>query len=103
MKTLPWMNKKRFGGLREIVLERDNHRCQMCGMSDYVHKLTFKCSITIDHKDGQGRYSLTPNNSLENLWTLCKRCHGKKDRSRGRPFHLLPLISQAKILANLKK
>lgn len=72
-------DKKRFGGNRQIILERDNWECQKCGMNNEQHILIFGRSITVDHIDGNGRYSKKPNNEISNLITLCLRCHGKKD------------------------
>lgn len=75
-------NKKRFGGLREFVLERDNWQCVKCGMTSEQHIVIFGKSLTIDHIDGQGRNSKNPNNSPDNLQTLCLRCHATKDNLR---------------------
>ena len=77
-------DKRRFGGHRRMILERDNFTCQLCGMTDNEHRKQFGRAITIDHKDGQGRYSPTKNHAPENLWVLCLPCHGRKDRSASR-------------------
>lgn len=74
-----FFDKKRFGGMRKIVLERDSYACVQCGMSQQQHIILFDRSLTIDHIDGNGRHSAKPNNSLDNLQTLCLPCHGKKD------------------------
>lgn len=74
--------KNRFGGNRERVLERDNWTCQFCGMNNEQHILLFGRSLTIDHIDGNGRYSQIKNNNMNNLITLCLRCHGRKDNLR---------------------
>jgi len=58
-------HKTDFGGNRELVLARDENRCVECGS---------KQDITVDHID-QDR----TNNSFENLQTLCRPCHGRKD------------------------
>ncbi len=52
---------------REAVLELDNNECQLCGDDQdlVVHHIDEKSS----------RNSDTPNNSLDNLITLCKQCH----------------------------
>lgn len=52
--------------IRKKIYERDNWICQEC--FNQSHK-----NINCHHKD------INPiNNSLENLITLCKKCHGKK-------------------------
>lgn len=71
-------DKIMFGGLRKQVLERDNYQCKKCGMTDEEHKKVFGKEITIDHIDGKGSNSKVKNNILDNLQTLCLRCHGKK-------------------------
>lgn len=71
--------KSNFGGNRAIVLERDNWTCVKCGMNNEQHILIFGKQITIDHIDGKGRYTKDKNNNLNNLQTLCLRCHGRKD------------------------
>lgn len=74
-------DKYRFGGNRKKALERDGYTCVLCGMSDEQHRKTWGFSITVDHIDGQGRYSPTKNHKLDNLQTLCVVCHTKKDRT----------------------
>ena len=76
------MHKKRFGGLRDDVLKRDDYKCLLCGMTNQEHKALWNRSLTIDHVDGNGRYSTVPNNTLDNLQTLCLRCHGRKDSTK---------------------
>ena len=71
-----------YGGNREIVLRRDNYSCCLCGMTRAKHQETFGKDISVDHKDGLGSRSKIKNNSLDNLWTLCLSCHGKKDINR---------------------
>lgn len=78
-KSINLMNKMRFSGLKELILKRDNYMCQVCGMTDQEHTIKYKCHITVDHKDQSGRNSNNPNNTINNLWTLCKSCHGRKD------------------------
>ena len=72
------------GGLRQQVLERDSYMCVTCGMSDKEHKIKWSRPITIDHKDKN-----RSNNTLENLQTLCLKCHGKKD--------ILPRLKQRRV------
>jgi 5-methylcytosine-specific restriction endonuclease McrA len=78
-----WQKKNRFGGLRDMVLKRDNYSCVCCGMTQKEHIEKWGKDITIDHVDGNGRYSGVPNNEIDNLKTMCLACHGKKDAKRG--------------------
>lgn len=64
------------GGKRKEVLIRDEYKCVECDMTDAQHKKRYGKPITIDHKDRNRR-----NNSLDNLQTLCLKCHGAKDIS----------------------
>jgi 5-methylcytosine-specific restriction endonuclease McrA len=61
-------NLIRFGGLRYIVLERDNYKCFICGNSK---------KLLVHHIDGKGRNCINPNNAPENLITMCQPCHQK--------------------------
>lgn len=81
-KSIQAMHKKRFGGLREAVIKRDNEQCVECGMTRKDHQEKWGRDITVDHYDGMGRYSVEQNNRLNNLQTLCLSCHGKKDIMR---------------------
>jgi predicted nucleic acid-binding Zn ribbon protein len=60
-------NNERFGGNRELVLERDGHKCVMCGRED---------GLNVHHKDESGQ-SEKPNNEPDNLETLCNSCHSQ--------------------------
>ena len=57
-----------FSGKRDEVLKRDNFECQFCRTKE---------DLCVHHKDGNGRGSKDPNNSLDNLITLCLSCHRK--------------------------
>lgn len=79
-KAHPYRNDQiRHGGLRLAVLRRDHYKCQLCGMTNQQHQDRFGVSITVDHKQGGGRYAVVKQHTLENMWTLCLRCHGGKD------------------------
>lgn len=56
-------NKNRFGGNRLRVLERDNNTCTKCGETN-------KLKLIVHHKNRNKK-----DNRLNNLITLCKRCH----------------------------
>lgn len=70
-------DRKRFGGLRETVIRRDGGKCVDCEMTDQEHRLKYRCSITVDHVDGD-----ESNNTFRNLRTRCLPCHGRKDSLR---------------------
>lgn len=59
-------NLSRFGGLREAVLERDNHQCRSCGTAWEPGSRY----IVIHHLDHN-----KSNNTMDNLITLCRKCH----------------------------
>lgn len=62
---LEYKNFIRFGGNRFDVLERDEYTCQICGNVN---------QLVIHHKDESGQ-SDNVNNEIDNLVTLCRRCH----------------------------
>lgn len=53
--------------IRAVVLKRDNYTCQKCGKYS-------KKRLLVHHVES---YRFGKNNSLDNLTTLCKKCHGK--------------------------
>ena len=69
----------RYGGMRTPVFERDKYMCVKCGMTNAEHRKEWNKDLTIDHIDGSGIHSEIKNNAMENLQTLCFRCHGYKD------------------------
>lgn len=77
------------GKLRQSVLERDGFRCLSCGMTDEEHRKEWGRPLTIDHKDRNRK-----NNSLENLQTLCLRCHGRKDLKPELRFPKVPFFKE---------
>ncbi len=84
-KNNPSRSKKsrenlRFGGNKDKVLERDEFKCQECGMTREEHFDIFKKDLDVHHKDGHGRNSKTPNHKMSNLITYCTSCHTRKDR-----------------------
>ena len=62
---LAYKDKKRYGGHRDEVLRRDEYTCTMCGA---------KKDLVIHHIDCSGQTD-EPNNDVDNLTTLCRRCH----------------------------
>ena len=69
--------KKRL--IKEGIKE---HKCEMCGITEWNGKPT---PIELDHIDGN-RY----NNTLENLRILCPNCHAQTDTYRGKNKKLPP-------------
>jgi hypothetical protein len=67
--------ERNFSGNRQAVLTRDGFRCTSCGT---------RLQLVVHHKDGSGRGSVTPNNAIENLITLCKSCHATLHLTLGR-------------------
>ncbi len=83
-------DKMRLNGLRQDVYERDNFQCTKCGMTQEQHLVLFNKKLLIHHEDDNGRLSDTPNHEIENLLTVCFRCHNtihkvrtKKDKFQG--------------------
>ena len=54
--------------IRQLILDRDGHKCQICGKSKRLH---------IHHVKP---YRISQDNSLENLTTLCISCHMREER-----------------------
>lgn len=55
-----------FDSKRTTVLDRDKQKCSRCGKTK---------NLVVHHKDRLGRGNKNPNNALDNLETVCKRCH----------------------------
>ena len=89
-KRREFIDKVRFGIDRKLIFERDNWSCQECGLTNVSHINEFGNQLTIDHIDGNGRNNVNPNNEINNLRTLCLRCHGRKDilKRKWRPVHV---------------
>lgn len=66
---------KEWKTLREQILNRDEHRCRICGAEEYLH---------VHHRDGD-----RTNDAAENLITLCERCH-RRVHSRQAPIAKIP-------------
>lgn len=82
--------KCRLNNLRQDVYERDNFQCTRCGMTQEQHLVLFNKKLIIHHEDDNGRLSDTPNHTMDNLITVCFRCHNsihkvrtKKDKFQG--------------------
>jgi len=67
--TKKWWEEKEFVRLRKICLDRDNHKCVQCSVSDKEKHLY--CDHIIP-------YRIIKNHMLLNLQMLCGSCHSKK-------------------------
>ena len=65
------VDKERFGGNRLNALKRDSYKCVICGSTN---------KIQVHHKDELGRNKPKgiQNHSINNLITLCAKCHIKQ-------------------------
>jgi len=71
-RTSLYESRRNFGGLKSAVLERDNHSCQVCGITSEENYKKSKKGLCVHHKDKN-----RANNSMDNLTTLCNRCHSR--------------------------
>ena len=79
-----------FGGNYYKALERDNHRCTNCGLTNLRHEmLSDGRSLHVHHIDKRGSQVPTDekNNNLDNLLTLCWSCHVKLDSGNLEKYH----------------
>lgn len=78
-KQKPLAKQKRearyFDSKRELALTSAGFKCASCGV------LGDSTSLTVHHKDGQGRGKANPNNLIDNLMVLCRACHLAEHRS----------------------
>jgi 5-methylcytosine-specific restriction endonuclease McrA len=83
-KLKEYGDKSYFSGNREKAIQRDGEKCTKCGLTRKQHFITFGKDITVHHIDGNGKNNIVKekNNSLENLVTLCLKCHGAEDSKR---------------------
>ena len=65
------LDPKLYDQLRKQVLRRDGWTCQYCGK---------KSNLEVHHKQFRGRKG---GDSMENLITLCARCHSLVHRGFG--------------------
>ncbi len=78
--TLRRQDAAYFGGLREIVLERDGYSCRVCGASGRS-----KRSIIVHHRK--------PGRSvLQLMISLCPGCHAKVHRTRAVLSEMPPVL-----------
>ena len=69
-----------FGGLREMVLERDGYRCRVCDRPG-----TGKRSITVHHR-------VPGESKLQLMISLCPGCHARVHRTKAVLAAMPPLL-----------
>lgn len=72
--------KYRYGDdweeIRFKIYKRDGYKCQKCRLTMNDCEKKYKGVLHVHHKV---LFSISKNNSLSNLITLCPKCHGKED------------------------
>jgi len=72
---------------RRRALKRDQHRCQDCGITEATHIERFAENLSVHHKtrlldfQADGEIDYKAANKLENLVSLCRRCHMDRETS----------------------
>lgn len=95
-KYVRYIRKYRFGGNREKAIQRDGERCICCGITRKKHKEKYDRDISVDHINGKGcnEPRNRKDNRIDNLQTLCLRCHGKKDGRRKKTILTKDLVDE---------
>ena len=62
---------------KNIILERDKHVCQNCGITRMLSLKVYECNLSIHHIDYNKK-----NCDLFNLITVCKSCNTKANYNR---------------------
>lgn len=75
-KEIPLSNNNDFGvinkrSIREILLKERPHRCEKCGLIDWLGE---PINLQVHHIDGN-----TNHNTRDNLLLLCPNCHSQTD------------------------
>lgn len=61
--------------IKAAVRERDGYKCTECGMTNFEHILTTGRSLEAHRLVPGSKYT------VEGCVTLCRKCHGPKDKS----------------------
>lgn len=80
-KAIIYHDYEMFGGNREKAILRDGEKCVKCSIAREEHKKKYNKDLVVDHINGLGLSvpREKKDNRLENLQTLCSRCHGIKE------------------------
>lgn len=71
----------RYGMTKDAAIILFGGKCSRCFISNDAHREITGLRLTIHHKDGVGRNSKKPNNSLSNLDLICGKCHSKEHQT----------------------
>lgn len=69
-----------YGGMKKQVYSRDRYSCVDCGITQYEYTKLGHGKLHIHHIDGTGwgKSSKDKNNDINNLVTLCNKCHSRE-------------------------
>lgn len=69
---------RNWHGQRRNALRRDNYKCKHCGITENAHREQYKAGLDVHHITPFRRFDKPVNaNQLDNLVTLCRRCHNR--------------------------
>jgi 5-methylcytosine-specific restriction enzyme A len=71
-----YLNNRDWRRTRKAALKRDGYRCQQCG-----RRGSRRNPLQADHRS-YAAYNATGRTPIEDLKTLCKRCHQRKTGRR---------------------
>lgn len=66
---------------RQAALERDNHICQICGITEAEYREKSGRGLSVHHKEP---YYFNQENLVDNLRSVCQPCHIKLELDEGR-------------------
>lgn len=65
---------------RRAALERDGYRCRACGIDQREHRRQYGRALAVHHEVPRREFDTADEaHDLENLVTLCCRCHGRAE------------------------
>lgn len=78
-----WNYGENWREKRKRAKERDGHKCQICGMPSKKHNEKYGRALEVHHITpriefySDGEFDAVNANKLDNLMTVCKKCHSK--------------------------
>ena len=98
---------RQFGSwqVREQAIQRDGEKCVECGITREEHKAKLNQDLHVDHIDNYGRNVIkkSKNNNLDNLQTLCIRCHRSKSSKEQKDLQRVEVLLYGKNFTNKLK